>query len=165
MSRAAHVLGLISLLALTPALAQAPARQDSAGLAWLAQTVNGRALIRVSGRWGTAHLSAPRLAGDTLTFAAADPAVARPLSLDAVDRIQVRGHAAGSGALVGAGVGLVAGIVFDATAVRTFCDGGCSNETGGSIVIAAASTAAGALLGALIGAAIPKWHTVYESPE
>src|SRR2546425_4275306 len=60
MSRAAHVLGLISLVALTPALAQAPARQDSAGLAWLAQTVNGRALIRVSGRWGTAQAGCRR---------------------------------------------------------------------------------------------------------
>lgn len=132
--------------------------------------INGQALIRVSGRWGTRNLVAPHLSGRTLAFEATDPpdsaaAPHAPLMLDSVDRIQVRGNAAGTGALIGAGIGLAGGLAMGIGLTSSLCnDGlGCSNAGGGTAFIALASTAGGALLGALIGAASKRWETIYSS--
>ncbi len=78
----------------------------------LSSRINGQALIRVSGRWGTRYLVSPHLSGRSLSFDAMEPpdSSATPLMLDGVDRIQVRGSAAGSGAAIGAAIGLVGGL-------------------------------------------------------
>src|SRR5438876_5724139 len=84
------------------------------------------------------------------------------VGLSDVARIQVRGGASGTGALVGAGVGFAGGLAAGLGLSASLCsDGGCSNEAGGAAVITLGSTAAGALIGALLGAPFQKWHTVY----
>ena len=86
------------------------------------------------------------------------------VDLGDVTRIQVWRGASGTGALVGAGVGLAGGLAASIGISKSLCsDGGCANETGGSAVITLASTAAGALLGALIGGSLKNWRTVYRS--
>jgi hypothetical protein len=97
---------------------------------------------------------------DSPSFAGMGPRV----GLSDVTRIQVRGGASGTGALVGAGVGFAGGLAAGLGLSSSLCsDGGCSNETGGTAVIALGSTLAGALVGALIGAPLRKWHTVYQA--
>ena len=132
----------------------------------LSTRINGQALIRVSGRWGTRYLVQPRLAGGTFTYAALEPAdsLGSPLRLDGVDRIQVRGNAVGTGALIGAGVGLMGGLAMGIGVTSSLCsDGGCSNASGGTIEVALVSTVGGALLGALIGSVAKQWRTVYST--
>lgn len=132
----------------------------------LSTRINGQALIRVSGRWGSRLLVQPRLSGGALTYAATEPAdsLASPLRLDSVERIQVRGSAAGTGALIGAIGGLVGGMALSIGVTSTLCnDGGCSNQAGGTAGIAIVSTMGGALLGALIGSVSRKWQTIYST--
>jgi hypothetical protein len=135
----------------------------------LSSRINGQALIRVSGRWGTRYLVGPHLSGRSLAFEAMEPpdSAAAHLMLDSVDRIQVRGNAAGSGALIGAGIGLLGGLATGIGLTSSLCnDGlGCSNAGGGTAVIALVSTAGGALLGALIGSASKRWKTIYPDEE
>ncbi|HKE89265.1 MAG TPA: hypothetical protein VKB45_02935 [Gemmatimonadales bacterium] len=123
----------------------------------LSSRINGQALIRVSGRWGTRTLVGPRLSGRSLAFEGTE------LGLDSVDRIQVRGNAAGRGALIGAGIGLAGGLAMGIGLTSSLCnDGlGCRNAGGGSAFIALVSTAGGALLGALIGSTAKRWVTIY----
>ncbi len=94
-------------------------------------------------------------------------AVPRPLTLDAVDRIQVRGSAAGKGALVGAAIGAVGGIVAG-VALANWCGplgGDCTPNYGAVVpIVAVVSTAGGALLGAIVGAPFKRWKTVYRTP-
>ena len=133
----------------------------------LSSRINGQALIRVSGRWGTRYLVGPHLSGRTLAFETMEPpdSAAAPLMLDGVDRIQVRGNAAGTGALIGAGIGLVGGLAMGIGLTSSLCnDGlGCGNAGGGTAFFAVASTIGGALLGSLIGAASKRWKTIYSS--
>jgi len=66
---------------------------------------------------------------------------------------------------VRAGIGLAGGLAVGLGLSGSLCEGGgCSNEGGGTAVVALGSTLAGALLGALIGAPLKKWHTVYQTP-
>jgi len=125
----------------------------------LSSRINGQALIRVSGRWGTRTLVGPHLSGRSLAFEGTE------LGLDSVDRIQVRGNATGRGALIGAGIGLAGGLAVGIGLTSSLCnDGlGCRNAGGGSAFIALVSTAGGALLGALIGSAVKRWVTIYPS--
>lgn len=147
--------------------AQAVAPQGGADTSsWLSSRINGQAIIRVSGQWGTRYLAQPHLSGRSLTFAFAEPpdSGARPLLLDGVERIQVRGNAAGTGAVIGAGIGLAGGLALGIGLSAALCSGGlCSNSGGGTALIALGSTAGGALLGALIGSAARKWVTIYRS--
>ena len=133
----------------------------------LSSRINGQALIRVGGQWGTRYLVHPHLSGRSLAFEAMEPpdSVATQLVLDGVDRIQVRRNAAGTGALIGAGIGLMGGLATGIGLTSTLCnDGlGCSNAGGGTAFIALVSTAGGALLGALIGSASKRWQTIYPS--
>src|SRR5207247_6700693 len=86
------------------------------------------------------------------------------LGLSDVTRIQVRGGASGTGALVGAGGGFAGGLAAGVGLSSSLCsDGGCSNAGGGTAVIALGATAAGALVGALIGAPLRRWPTVYQA--
>lgn len=134
---------------------------------WLSDRINGAALIRVSGRWGTRYLVQPHFSGGALTFAQIEPpdSVPTPLRLDGVERIQVRGSAAGTGALIGAGIGFAGGLAAGIGLTSALCnDGlGCSNEGGGTALVVLVSTAGGALLGALIGSVSRKWETIYSS--
>jgi high-affinity Fe2+/Pb2+ permease len=85
-----------------------------------------------------------------------------------VQRIEVRRSAAGKGALIGAGIGLVAGLAAGVGIASSVCDGGlgpCNNAGGGISFLALAGTAGGALLGAGIGAANKEWRTVYRAPD
>ena len=167
----------ILLLALVPIASGSLARgqgavreADSLQTVWLGSRINGQALIRVRGSWGTTYLVEPHISGQTLTFAEAEPAAISsfpaPLRLDAIDRIQVRGNAAGTGALIGACIGLAGGLAAGIGLTASLCnDGlGCSNAGGGTALLAVASTAGGALIGALVGATIKKWRTVYRAP-
>ena len=118
------------------------------------------------GVFGTVYLRTPTLTSDSLlgAFDRSDTPEMR-LPLVDVTRIQVRGNASGTGALVGGGVGFAGGLAAG-LALVSYCStwGGCTNAAGGSVVVTVGSTAAGALLGALIGTLVKKWHTVYQAP-
>lgn len=131
----------------------------------LAAQLASRDSVRVRGTFGEVVLRRPTLTTDSL-LAAPDTSGPRAprLGLRDVTRIQVRGGASGTGAKVGAGVGLVGGLAFAVGLSASLCsDGGCSNEGGATAVIAVGSAGAGALLGALIGAPFKNWHTVYRA--
>ena len=131
---------------------------------WLSSRINGQALIRVSGSWGTRDLVQPRLSGSSFSYAAMEPdSSAAPMMLDSIVRIQVRGNSAGTGALIGAGIGFVGGLVSMIALTSALCsDGlGCSNEGGGTAMVTLRTTFGGALLGALIGSQTKKWVTIY----
>ncbi len=170
------MLGRLLALALVSASATLTARarttgptNDSLDNAWLRHQINGRALIRVRGVWGSADLSRPQLAGRTLSYAettfpgTTSLALPRSLSLETINRIQVRGNAAGTGALVGGGVGLLGGLAMSLALTSTLCNDalGCSNAVGGTVVITLGAAVGGTLLGALIGSTIKKWKTIY----
>lgn len=142
---------------------------DSTMSARLGSMINGRALIRIRGDWGTADLSRPHLVGRQLDYdEASSPthsliALPRPFPLDTIQRIQVPGNAAGTGAMVGMEIGLLGGLAMGIGLSASLCnDGlGCSNQGGGAATIALASTVGGAVLGAVIGSTMRKWRTVY----
>ena len=119
----------------------------------------------MQGSFGEVVIHTPTLTTDSLLAATDSSGTPGPrLGLSDVTRIQVRGGASGTGALMGAGVGLAGGLAVGIGLSASLCDdGGCSNQGGGTAVIALGSTLAGALLGALIGAPLKKWHTVYEA--
>jgi hypothetical protein len=134
----------------------------------LSSRINGQALIRVSGRWGTRYLVGPHLSGRSLAFETMEPpdSATTQLTLDGIDRIQVRGNAAGTGALIGAGIGLVGGLATGIGLTSSLCsDGGCGDTGGGTAFLAIVSTFGGALLGALIGSASKRWHTIYPNEQ
>ena len=75
-----------------------------------------------------------------------------------IDGLWVRGRATGIGALIGGGVGLVAGAVIGYGIDEINCgeDDSCGDMYT-ELVFAAVVGAGGAMLGGLIGFAIPKW--------
>jgi len=84
----------------------------------------------------------------------------RTANLASVDSVWVRGHAAGTGAIVGMVSGTVLLGVFGALIAEGVCDSAdCSGEWAkGALAGGVMGAAAGALLGAGIGALIPKWR-------
>ena len=134
---------------------------DSASFAELQRLIASQDSVRVRESSGDVVIPGPTMTPDSL-LAGTTPWPR--LSLGDVTRIQIRGGASGTGALVGAGVGFAGGLAAGLFLSSSLCEGGgCSNETGGTAVIALGSTLAGALVGALIGAPLKKWHTVYEA--
>ena len=84
----------------------------------------------------------------------------RTANLVSVDSLWVRGHAAGTGAIVGAVSGTILLGVFGALIADGVCDSSdCSGEWAkGALAGGVMGAASGALLGAGIGALIPKWR-------
>jgi hypothetical protein len=77
-----------------------------------------------------------------------------------VERIDVRGNAAGKGAIIGAvTAGLLAIALAAAVASDPFLAGGA--DAGGIIAFGAVGTLGGAVVGALVGSSIPSWKNVY----
>ena len=130
---------------------------------WLSKQINGRALVRVSGQWGTRYLVKPRVADQWLTFSTMEPhdSTVTRLRVNSVYRIDVQGNSAGLGALVGAGIGLAGGVGLAAA----LCGSGeCGPEAVVLVVgLGVAGSAGGALAGALVGLAFPRWRTVYRT--
>lgn len=76
-----------------------------------------------------------------------------------VERIDVRGNSARTGAVIGAvAVGLLATAVGAAVASDPFL--GKGSNAGGVLALTAAGTLSGAVLGALLGSSIPSWRNV-----
>ena len=168
--RTARVL-LTALLAAQPVVAQTPRsgsawRLDSSTFTRLRTRVSSQDSVRVHGNFGTAYLRQPTLTRDSLLGASVPSGTPRAsLALVDVTRIQVRGNASGTGAIVGAGAGFAGGLALALGVAASLCsDGGCTNEAGGVAVITAGSTVAGSLLGALVGTQFKKWHTAYRAP-
>jgi hypothetical protein len=80
--------------------------------------------------------------------------------LTAIESVWKRGHAAGTGALVGGAIGLVAGAVYGALLGDFACsetpDNNCA--LGAGALLGLVGGAGGAGVGALVGLAIPVWH-------
>ncbi len=134
---------------------------DSLSFAELQRLIASQDSVRVRGSFGEVVIPMPTMTRDSLV---AGTAPGSRVGLTDVTRIQVRGGASGTGAMVGAGVGFAGGLAAGVGLTSSLCsDGGCSNEGGGTAVIALGSTLAGALVGALIGAPLRKWHTVYQA--
>lgn len=167
-----HLVVLLATALVTPkaAVAQSPAKRNGLGLdslifGELQTLVASQDSVRVEAIWGQVVIRGPMLTTDSLLATPDSSSVAGPrVGLGEVTRIQVWRGASGTGALVGAGVGLAGGLAASIGISKSLCsDGGCANETGGSAVITLGSTAAGALLGALMGGSLKKWRTVYRS--
>ena len=167
----AYLLLHAAMLAPRLIAAQAPLPDNDLGLdspdfAELQARVSSQDSVRVHAALGTVYLRKPILTSDSLlgTIDRSGTPGAR-LGLVDVRRIQVLGKASGTGSLVGAGVGFAGGLAAGLGLAAALCDdGGCTNRTGGVVVIAVGSTFAGALLGALIGTQVNKWHTAYQAP-
>jgi hypothetical protein len=163
-----HLILLVATALLAPGAtgAQTPGtgnglELDSLSFAELQGLIASQDSVRVRGGSGEVVIPGPTMTPDSLL--AGTPLGPR-VGLSDVTRIQVRGGASGTGALVGAGVGFAGGLAAGVGLSSSLCsDGGCSNEAGGTAVIALGSTLAGALVGALIGAPLRKWHTVYQA--
>ena len=134
---------------------------DSLSFAELQRLIASEESVRVRGSSGEVVIVSPTMTRDSLL---AGTTLGPRVGLSDVTRIQVRGGASGTGAMVGAGVGFAGGLAAGLGLSSSLCsDGGCTNEGGGTAVIALGSTLAGALVGALIGAPLRKWHTVYQA--
>jgi len=134
---------------------------DSLSFVELQRLIASQDSVRVRGSSGEVVILRPTMTRDSLL---GGTTLAPRVGLSDVTRIQVRGGASGTGALVGAGVGFAGGLAAGLGLSSSLCsDGGCSNAGGGTAVIAIGVTAAGALVGALIGAPLRKWHTVYQA--
>ena len=163
-----HVILLLATALLAPGAtaAQTPGtgnrlELDSLSFAALQRLITSQDSVRVRRSSGDVVILSPTMTPDSLV--AGTPPGPR-VGLSDVTRIQVRGGASGTGALVGAGVGFAGGLAAGLGLSSSLCsDGGCSNAGGGTAVIAIGATAAGALVGALIGAPLRKWHTVYQA--
>jgi hypothetical protein len=155
-----------ALLAPEATVAQAPGTGNQLGLdslsfAGLQGLIASQDSVRIRGSFGEVIVLRPTMTSDSLL---AEGTMGPRVGLSDVTRIQVRGGASGTGALVGAGVGFAGGLAAGLGLSSSLCsDGGCSNAGGGTAVIALGSTVAGALVGALIGAPLRKWHTVYQA--
>ncbi|MGH7752174.1 MAG: hypothetical protein ACREN5_05120 [Gemmatimonadales bacterium] len=166
-----RVFGSLALISLTAgaALGQVPAATGSVAPMAL-DRINGQVLIRVRGDWGVAYLREPRLVRDTLSYTSAPsapPSLPQPLTLEALQRVEVRENAAGMGATIGAGVGFALGLAAGLGLTSSLCDSGwgsCTNAGGGVALVTLGSTVGGALIGALIGGVNQRWRTVYRRP-
>jgi hypothetical protein len=164
------VLLALAFVAPQTAVAQSPATRNGLGLdsltfAQLQTMVASQDSVRVDAMWGQVVLRGPTLTSDSLLAGPDSSGEPGPrVGLVAVKRIQAWRGASGTGARVGAIVGLAAGLAGSIALSASLCsEGGCDNEAGGTMVITAGSTAAGALLGGLLGAGIKTWRTVYRS--
>lgn len=113
--------------------------------------ISGEAMSRLVGKAGVA-------ANDTLDFAQDD--AVRRIPVPAIDTLWVRGGAGGTGAIVGAAVGTVLGLMALAAAHGT-CDSDCGYsglEVVGGILVGAAVVVP---VGAIIGGRFQKWHRRY----
>jgi hypothetical protein len=168
-SRLAVLLAL-AFAASKGAVAQSPATRNGLGLdsltfAQLQTMVASQDSVRVEATWGEVVLRRATLTSDSLLAAPDSSGEPGPrVGLVAVQRIQAWRGASGKGARVGAIVGLAAGLAGSIALTASLCsEGGCDSPAGGTVVITAGSTAAGALLGALLAAPIKSWRTVYRS--
>ena len=164
MTRSALV--LIALLASIPAIAEGRALEEQ---------VSSQSLIRVRSTWGEATLWRPHMTGASITFdslgafvpARETAAVPETLTLADLDRIQVRGSAAGSTAWKVGVFGLVAGGAFGVAVASIDLVGesnGGGEKVAGALLGGSVGFGAGYVLGALIGAPMQHWKTVYRRP-
>lgn len=164
----AHLILLLATALLAPGAtgAQTPGTGNGLGLdslsfAELQRLIASQDSVRVRASSGEVVIPGPTLTPDSLL---AGTTAGPRVNLGDVTRIQIRGGASGTGALVGASVGFAGGLAAGVGLSSSLCsEGGCTNEGGGTAVIALGSTLAGALVGALIGAPLRKWHTVYQA--
>ncbi len=167
----------LAVLALAGNAEAVQAQADSVRLEQLQVRVNSQDRIRAfTYSWGLVELRRPRLAGLSITYenvkmTALPPDTAQPfprlLSLPEVSKLQVRGSAAKSGAIIGASVLGGLGLVFGLASTRE-CSGGffeyCEFSAGDVVGFTLGGAAFGALVGVLIGAPLTKWKTVYRAP-
>ncbi len=88
-------------------------------------------------------------------------AVAVQVRLPDIERLWVRGHATGKGALIGAGAGVLAGVVGGLLLSTVACepvDGGNCTPAGVAMVTGLLGGTGGTVVGAGIGRAIPVWR-------
>ncbi len=170
MHRRVVLLLATALVAPAATMAQVPSTRNALGLdsvafAALRARVTSQDNVRVRGTFGELVIRRPTLTADSLLAGADSSGTPGPrVSLRDVNRIQVRGSAAGTGAAVGAGVGFAGGLLVGLGLSAALCgEGGCNSEASGVTVITFGSTAGGALLGTLVGAPLKKWHTVYRA--
>ncbi len=162
---------VVTILALTSVTGTAQAQVDSVRLERLQARVNSQDRVRILTEWGRIELYDPRLTDEAITYARAQfarslsgavPAFPQPLPLSRVSQIQVRGSAAGSGAIIGASV--LGGLVL-LVGIGAAAEGGWFAPSAGEVVRATVVFAGiGALIGAAIGAGSGKWKTVYRAP-
>ena len=134
----------------------------------LAARLDAVARIRAHSAAGWADLERPRLVGDSLAFdrgqmidrrSGRRVAVASPLALAAIDRIDVRaGTHAGRGALIGGVIGAAFGL---AVGIAMSQDEFFQLGTGEVAAVTLVFGAGGAGVGALIGAFVPRWRLAY----
>jgi len=164
----------LALLALASPILSAPAAAqgglvplDSAALAALAplaSRIDSAPVLRLRTLWGNSVLVAPRLVPSGIQYR---DLTGEPPRIDGrAFQLQRRGHATGTGAIVG---GLLLGAV--GTALGRFLAGfACIDTevpcdmTPAQPIIAGAvfGTAIGVIAGGVIGSRVARWHTVYQ---
>ncbi len=137
--------------------AQMAAGPDSAARAAVARIDEGRQ-VRLQMR-PDARLLAGRIVSrdaSSLLLADGDTAV---IAYGDLERVWVRGHHAGRGALIGGALGLAAGAAFGYMIGEAFCyEGpGCTPEA--MLYFGGIGGAGGAAVGALIGLLVPDWKS------
>jgi hypothetical protein len=84
-----------------------------------------------------------------------------PFQAERVDSLWVRGHAIGTGALVGAAVATPLSFAFWWWVCDAVSEGSGCTSWGAVSLLSLAGGAGGALIGAGLGAVVPKWHLRY----
>jgi hypothetical protein len=166
----------LALLALASPLASAPAAAqgglvplDSAALAALApfaSRIDSAPELRLYTLWGKSVLVAPRLVPSGIQYQ--DLTGERPRIDGRAFQLQRRGHATGTGAILG---GLLLGAL--GTGVGVFltsfacidAEVPCGPPAQPIIAGAVLGTAVGVIAGGAIGSRVSRWHTVYQHPD
>jgi len=114
--------------------------------------VEGARLGRLEGRF---------VAVDASTLTLTRDSTPTEIRLPDVERLWVRGRATGRGALIGAGIGIVAGAAYGLLIGSIACepvDGGDCTSAEVAAVMGLLGGAGGAAVGAGVGYAIPIWR-------
>jgi hypothetical protein len=134
-----------------------------AALAPLASRIDSAPVLRLRTLWGNSVLVAPRLVPSGIQYR---DLTGEPPRIDGrAFRLQRRGHATGTGAIVG---GLLLGAL--GTGVGAFltsfscidAERPCGPPAQPIIAGAVFGTAIGVIAGGVIGSRVARWHTVYQ---
>jgi len=164
---------LLAGLAADPGWCAAADGPDSLRTEALRSQLEHWSSARVTGPWGAARLTDPRIRAAGLEFLAARPdtpgtdttALTNPIPLARLYKVETQANSAGKGAIIGglagAAIGLALAAMEDQVDLGPTFGNPPHDRTGDYVAGAMLWALPGTALGALLGSAFRHWRTVY----